>query len=86
MSKRDDEWSFDANMERGYLPTGEPLEALYGTGYWTPQPDPEPEVVQCHICGGRAYDLGDRIDCENCGVISVMTEKTEPTQVQEKET
>ena len=27
-------------------------------------------VVQCHICGGHAYDLLGQIDCENCGVIN----------------
>lgn len=30
-----DEWSFEANIEHGELPTGEPLEALYGTGWWS---------------------------------------------------
>ena len=29
----------------------------------------EPPVIQCHKCGGRAYDLGDVIDCESCGKI-----------------
>jgi hypothetical protein len=66
---RADPWSFEANIARGYLPTGEPLEALYGAGPWTLQPEPQPQVVQCHKCGGRAYDLGDVIDCENCGVV-----------------
>jgi hypothetical protein len=70
MSK--DKWSFEANLERGYLPTGEPLEALYGTGPWTHEPEPEPPVVQCPRCGGRAYELAcDRINCENCGEITL---------------
>lgn len=64
-----DEWSFEANLARGHLPTGEPLEALYGTGWWTEEPDAEPPVTQCPICGGRAYDLGDWLDCENCGEV-----------------
>lgn len=65
-----DEWSFKANLTRGCLPTGEPLEALYGAGWWTSQPEPEyPPMCQCHICDGNAYDLGSEIDCENCGVI-----------------
>ncbi len=64
-----DDWSFEANIKRGSLPTGEALDALYGTGPWTPQQEPETPVAQCHKCGGRAYDLGERIDCENCGVI-----------------
>jgi hypothetical protein len=66
-----DEWSFEANLARGYLPTGEALEALYGAGWWTEEPEPEPPVVQCHVCGGRAYDLGNRIDCENCGIVAM---------------
>jgi len=67
-----DEWSFEANLVRGCLPTGEALEALYGAGPWTPQPEPEPPVVQCHVCGGQAYDLGDEIDCENCGIVEAI--------------
>jgi hypothetical protein len=64
-----DACSLEANMARGCLPTGEPLDALYGVGPWTPEPEPEPRACQCHKCGGRAYDLGDKIDCENCGEI-----------------
>jgi len=65
-----DEWSFEENMDRGALPTGEPLECLYGAGWWSAEPAPAPPIVQCYQCGGHAYDLGhDRIDCENCGVI-----------------
>ena len=70
-----DEWSFKANLDRGHLPTGEPLEALYGAGWWTRELEPEPPVVQCRVCGGRAYDLGDKIDCENCGVVAVEAER-----------
>ena len=64
-----DEWSFERNLERGHLPTGEPLEALYGVGLWTPEPEQEPRIVQCHRCSGQAYELGERIDCENCGIV-----------------
>lgn len=66
-----DDWSFNANIERGELPTGEPLEALYGTGWWTEEPkQPDcPPGGPCPECGGSAYDLGDCIDCENCGKI-----------------
>ena len=31
--QRDKEWSLDECKKRGCLPTGEPIEALYGTGY-----------------------------------------------------
>jgi hypothetical protein len=65
------DWSFEANLDRGCLPTGEPLEALYGAGWWTQEPSPEPPVIQCYKCGGYAYDLSDKIDCENCGLVSV---------------
>ena len=74
-----DEWSFEANMQRGYLPTGEPLDALYGTGWWTEEPEPPdlPPIIQCHICGGQAYDLGDKIDCENCGIVKLRDDVKE---------
>jgi len=58
---------FDDDMARGTLPNGEALEALYGVGPWTPEPEAVPECVQCPRCGGRAYDLGEALDCENCG-------------------
>jgi hypothetical protein len=29
------EWSFDACMERGCLPTGEPIEGKFGVGPWS---------------------------------------------------
>lgn len=69
----DDDWSFAANLARGHLPTGESLEALYGHGWWSEEQYRQPvcpPVVQCHVCGGHAYDLGHEIDCEKCGVIS----------------
>jgi len=28
-------------------------------------------MCQCPICAAAAYDLGDTIDCENCGKVSV---------------
>lgn len=66
------DWSFEANLERGCLPTGEPLEARYGTGWWSREPRSEsdcPPIVQCPHCNGHAYDLGNKIDCENCGIV-----------------
>lgn len=57
-----DPWSFEENMKRGYLPTGEALEALYGTGPWTPR------WVTCPRCGADAYQYPDgRFECWNCG-------------------
>ena len=29
------EWSLDECIQRGCLPTGEPIEALYGMGWWS---------------------------------------------------
>jgi len=29
------DWSLDECIARGCLPTGEPIEALYGTGWWS---------------------------------------------------
>ena len=65
--------TYDDDMARGHLENGEPLEALYGTGPWSDwgRPDQLPDVTQCHVCGGRAWDLGKEIDCENCGKIEV---------------
>jgi len=57
---------FEEDLARGYLETGEPLEALYGTGWWTQQPEPEAEVIPCPRCGQPAYALGNEIYCDNC--------------------
>ena len=63
------------DIDRGYLETGEPLEALYGTGWWSREQERDcPQIVQCFRCDGNAYDLGDTIDCENCGVIAIEEE------------
>ena len=60
---------FEDDLQRGCLETGEPLEAACGAGWWTEDPrNPYcPPIVQCPRCGGHAYDLGDTLDCENCG-------------------
>jgi len=34
---------FYDDIARGCLPTGEPLENLYGVGWWTEEDEPEPE-------------------------------------------
>lgn len=31
--KKDKEWSLEECKKRGYLPTGEPIDSLYGTDY-----------------------------------------------------
>ncbi len=33
--RREREWSLDACIARGCLPTGEPIEAKFGVGPWT---------------------------------------------------
>jgi len=33
--KHEKEWSFEACLERGCLPSGEPIEAKFGTGWWS---------------------------------------------------
>ncbi len=38
--EREQEWSLDACIERGSLPTGESIEALFGTGPWTGDTEP----------------------------------------------
>lgn len=60
---------FETDLDREYLPTGESLEAKYGTGWWTRGSDPEPPITQCYVCSAQAYDLGDFIDCKNCGIV-----------------
>ena len=40
---------FEDDLARGCLPTGEPLECLYGMGWWTEMPEEEPESVDLHI-------------------------------------
>ena len=67
-----DDCSFEADMRCGHLSSGEALEAAYGAGWWTRQPERLPPVIQCQRCGGQAYDLRDRIDCENCGMYEAL--------------
>ena len=53
----DNNCSFEEDMRRGYLSTGEALEAAYGAGWWSQQPeepDPLPPVTQCRRCGDHA--------------------------------
>ena len=37
--KHDKEWSLDACIARGCLPTGEAIEAKFGVGWWTKDND-----------------------------------------------
>lgn len=58
------------DIARGMLENGEPLEARWGTGYWTEQPDPEPEYYggECPFCGQEALYCDDKfMNCEKCG-------------------
>lgn len=62
--------TFDDDIARGYLENGEPLEAQYGTGWWTRQPEQEPEFHggECPYCGKEAwYCDGQFLECEHCG-------------------
>jgi hypothetical protein len=62
--------TFEEDLSRGYLENGEPLEALYGTGYWTQMPEPELEYHggECPFCGEEAwYCNGEFLSCEKCG-------------------
>lgn len=40
---------FEDDIARGCLESGEPLDALYGVGWWTEMPEPEPDPVDLHI-------------------------------------
>ena len=47
--------NFEDDLARGCLETGEPLECLYGMGWWSeiPEEEPvEPEPKVCEACGG----------------------------------
>ena len=62
-------WTLSECVDRGCLPTGEPIEALYGTGWWTEQEqEQEPwDVCECPQCHNAAYIWPDgSIDCERC--------------------
>ena len=62
--------NFDDDINRGYLENGEPLEALYGVGWWTPRPEPEPEYYEdaCPYCKQEAwFYMGEFCDCPKCG-------------------
>lgn len=47
---------FEDDLARGCLPTGEPLECLYGMGWWTEMPEEEPEPVDLHIAELEAHN------------------------------
>jgi len=65
------------DIERGCLENGEPIEAKWGTGFWSKQPEPEPEIYQraCPICGcenslfyGFHLDNDEHVYCKKCGI------------------
>ena len=58
------------DLSRGCLENGEPLEALYGVGWWTPMPEQEPDwtMEHCPYCGqGAHFWGGDFVECQECG-------------------
>ena len=60
----------DEDIARGCLANGEPLDALYGVGWWTPMPEREPEMEpgECPKCGKESiYFGGSFYECEICG-------------------
>jgi len=40
---------FEDDLVRGCLPTGEPLECLYGMGWWTEIPEEEPAPFDLRV-------------------------------------
>ena len=76
------------DIERGCLENGEPIEARWGTGYWTRQPEqePEPEIYPkpCPICGcedSYFYGFGNEDDehayCNDCKINKIATTESE---------
>ena len=70
------------DIARGMLENGEPLEARWGTGYWTEQPEqePKPDFYQnpCPVCGceeshfyGYGSEDDDHVYCKDCGIDKV---------------
>lgn len=71
---------FDDDIARGCLPTGEPLECLYGAGWWTeekePRPNPEPvdlyiahletRITELEMIIDQLIDIGDYIVDDYC--------------------
>ena len=62
---------FEEDVNRGCLANGEPLEALYGIGWWTEMPEPEPEHEwdsgECPFCHSESYYLDDKFyECLEC--------------------
>ena len=64
---------FDDDVARGCLENGEPLDALYGVGWWTempeeePEPEPEPELKPCPFCGAMPTKLNSGYTCSTLG-------------------
>jgi len=65
------------DIARGCLENGEPIEARWGGGWWSEQPEQEPEpdyyVKPCPLCGcedsyyyGFGGDDDIHVYCENC--------------------
>ncbi len=69
----------DDDIARGCLPSGEPIEARWGSGWWSVHPEqyPEPDYLQCPICGAWAIDYGDDgddIECSWCDKYDLIVE------------
>jgi len=60
----------DEDIARGYLENGEPIEAEWGSGWWSSQPEQEPDYCggECPFCGREAYFIEYQfISCLFCG-------------------
>lgn len=62
--------SLQEDISRGCLENGEPIEAEWGTGWWSEEIPPEPEFHggECPKCGKDSwYCDGQFVECLECG-------------------
>jgi len=59
------------DISRGCLENGEPIEAKWGTGWWSGighEQEPEWGGGECPNCGKEAHYFGGKfVECEECG-------------------
>ena len=64
--------SLQDDIARGCLENGEPIEARWGSGYWSAQNEPEPDPwdgAPCPKCENmlHTYQGAFAEDCQKCG-------------------